>query len=308
MVKNIGSEYLAGDEFRTRHIGPDNSDRTAMLKVMGLDTIDDLIFKIVPESILQTAPLELEDAQSESTILEHMQWLSSKNKTMVSLIGQGYYSCHVPSVIRRNVLENPGWYTSYTPYQPEISQGRLEALLNFQTLVADLTGLPIANASLLDEASAAAEAMTLIRRQSKSKSRLFFVSDNCFQQTIDVMLTRAGPLDIEIVVGGEDSDFSSLDVFGALLQYAGADGQIIDWGQSIGTIHDRGGLVAMAADPLMLVLLKSPGELGADVAIGSMQRFGVPMFNGGPHAAFLSTRDEFKRAMPGRIVGVSHDS
>ncbi len=307
MVELESGKHLTGDEFRTRHIGPGNSDRSAMLKEMGFETLDELIDKIVPRSIRHSGSLELDEALSEPALLKKMQSLSDRNRVMVSLIGQGYYDCHVPSVIRRNVLENPGWYTSYTPYQPEISQGRLEALLNFQTLVADLTGLPIANASLLDEASAAAEAMMLIRRQSKSESRRFFVSNNCFRQTIDVLQTRADPLDIEIVIGGEDSDFSSLDIFGALLQYSGADGQITDWRQRIRTIQEQGGLVAMAADPLMLALLKSPGELGADVAVGSTQRFGVPMFNGGPHASFLSARETHKRAMPGRIVGVSHD-
>ena len=294
-------------EFLGRHVGPNEEEQKVMLDIIGAGSLDELMLKIVPEAIQDKGDLDLSPPMTEAQLLAHLKQLGQQNKEMISLIGQGYYGCYLPSVIKRNVLENPGWYTSYTPYQPEISQGRLEALINFQTLVIDLTGLPVTNASLLDEATAAAEAVSMMRRQSKSKSVKLFVSDNCFAQTLDVIKTRTEPLDIEVIVGGEDSDFSKLDVFGAILQYSGANGEIVDWRDAVQQLQANGALVAIAADPLMLTLAMSPGQLGADIAFGSMQRFGIPMFLGGPHAAFLAADEKHKRAMPGRIVGVSHD-
>ncbi|MGI9378016.1 MAG: glycine dehydrogenase (aminomethyl-transferring), partial [Methyloligellaceae bacterium] len=294
-------------EFLNRHVGPGEEEQKTMLEFIGAGSLDELMLKIVPESIQDDSDLDLSPPMTEAELLTHLKQLGQQNKEMISLIGQGYYGCYTPSVIKRNILENPGWYTSYTPYQPEISQGRLEALINFQTLVIDLTGLPVTNASLLDEATAAAESVSIMRRQSKSKSNKLFVSDNCFSQTLDVIRTRTEPLDIEVVVGGANTNFSELDVFGAVLQYSGSNGEIVDWRSAVLQLQGTGALVAIAADPLMLTLAMSPGEMGADIAFGSMQRFGIPMFLGGPHAAFLASDERHKRAMPGRIVGVSHD-
>ena len=294
-------------EFLNRHVGPGEEEQKTMLEFIGAGSLDELMLKIVPESIQDDSDLDLSPPMTEAELLTHLKQLGQQNKEMISLIGQGYYGCYTPSVIKRNILENPGWYTSYTPYQPEISQGRLEALINFQTLVIDLTGLPVTNASLLDEATAAAESVSIMRRQSKSKSNKLFVSDNCFSQTLDVIRTRTEPLDIEVVVGGANTNFSELDVFGAVLQYSGSNGEIVDWRSAVQQLQGTGALVAIAADPLMLTLAMSPGEMGADIAFGSMQRFGIPMFLGGPHAAFLASDERHKRAMPGRIVGVSHD-
>ena len=298
-------------EFEGRHIGSVGSEQE-MLDTIGVGSIEELIDKTVPESIRLTAPLNVPDALSEAGMLLHLKDLSLKNKICRNYIGLGYYGTLTPSVILRNIFENPGWYTQYTPYQAEISQGRLESLLNFQTMVSDLTGLPIANASLLDEATAAAEAMNLLyhdtNKGNSGKAQLFFVDQHCFEQTIDVVITRAAPLGIKVVVGDYKTAELTTEYFGALIQYPNSKGAIEDYKQFIATMHGLGGGVAMATDLLALTLLTSPGELGADVAFGSSQRFGVPMGFGGPHAAFFAAKDEFKRSMPGRIIGVSIDA
>jgi glycine dehydrogenase len=296
------------EEFSDRHIGPDEASTRAMLEALGLESLDALTAKAVPASIRVTKPLALPGPRTEAQVLEELRAIAAANRIHKSFIGLGYYGTHTPAVIQRNVLENPAWYTAYTPYQPEISQGRLEALLNFQTMVADLTGMDIANASLLDEATAAAEAMALARRASKSTSNRFFVSSDCFPQTIEVVRTRAAPLGLEVVVGDHATDLEGLDCFGALFQYPTATGHVHDYSAAARSVHDRGGLVVVAADLLSLTLLKPPGEFGADVAVGSTQRFGVPMGYGGPHAAYFATRDVHKRQMPGRVVGVSIDA
>ncbi|WP_282363455.1 aminomethyl-transferring glycine dehydrogenase [Pseudomonas sp. PS01297] len=296
------------NEFIARHIGPRQADEQAMLTTLGFDSLQALSASVIPEGIKGTSVLNLPAGQSEADALASIKAIAAKNQLHKTYIGQGYYNCHTPSPILRNLLENPAWYTAYTPYQPEISQGRLEALLNFQTLISDLTGLPIANASLLDEATAAAEAMTFCKRLSKNKtSERFFASRHCHPQTLDVLRTRAEPLGIEVVVGDERelSDLSSF--FGALLQYPASNGDVFDYRDLVERFHAANALVAVAADLLALTLLTPPGEFGADVAIGSAQRFGVPLGFGGPHAAYFSTRDAFKRDMPGRLVGMSVD-
>ena len=294
-------------DFIDRHIGPGESDRKAMLAQLGFESMDTFINKVVPAAILKKDELPLGAARSEPEVLDELRKIASKNQLFKSYIGMGYYNTHTPAVILRNLLENPAWYTAYTPYQPEISQGRLEALLNFQTMISDLTGMEIANASLLDEATAAAEAMTFCQRVSKSKSKVFFVSQECFPQTIDVVRTRAEPIGIEIVVG-DHKDLDQHDCFGVLLQYPALDGEIHDYADTVAKAHARNALVVVAADLLALTVLTPPGEFGADVAIGSAQRFGVPLGYGGPHAAYFATRDANKRLMPGRVVGVSIDS
>lgn len=296
------------DEFVARHIGPDAKDQRHMLEQLGLPTIQALIDEVVPGTILARDQLSLDDGCSEQQALAELKTIASKNQLFKTFIGQGYYNCHTPGVILRNILENPAWYTAYTPYQPEISQGRLEALLNYQTLITDLTGMDISNASLLDEATAAAEAMALCRNASKSKSSTFFVAADCLPQTIDVLRTRAKPMGIELVIADPLKDLAATDCFGVLLQYPGVDGVIRDYRQTVEEAHTKGALVVMAADILSLMLLKSPGELGADVAVGSSQRFGVPLGGGGPHAAYMGIRDKLKRLMPGRLVGVSVDN
>ncbi|HLY58034.1 MAG TPA: aminomethyl-transferring glycine dehydrogenase, partial [Stellaceae bacterium] len=297
---------VAGEfDFAARHIGPSAAERRDMLRTVGADSLDALIAETVPGSIRQAAPLDLGSALGEAEMLRALRGIAARNRVCISLIGQGYHGTVLPPVIQRNVLENPAWYTAYTPYQPEISQGRLEALLNFQTLVADLTGLDIANASLLDEASAAAEAMAMAKRVAKSTSPRFFVDRACHPQTIAVVRTRAEPLGWEVVVGDPAVDLDPTDVFGALFQYPGSDGEIRDFRPAIQRLHEAGAIAVMAADPLALTILVPPGELGADVAVGSMQRFGMPMGFGGPHAAYIATRDAYKRALPGRLVGVS---
>ncbi|MFJ7883885.1 aminomethyl-transferring glycine dehydrogenase [Pseudomonas sp. NPDC096917] len=296
------------NEFIARHIGPRQADEHAMLATLGFESLEALSASVIPESIKGTSVLNLPAGQSEADALASIKAIAAKNQLCKTYIGQGYYNCHTPSPILRNLLENPAWYTAYTPYQPEISQGRLESLLNFQTLISDLTGLPIANASLLDEATAAAEAMTFCKRLSKNKtSNSFFASSHCHPQTLDVLRTRAEPLGIEVVVGDERelSDVSTF--FGALLQYPASNGDVFDYREQVARFHAANALVAVAADLLALTLLTPPGEFGADVAIGSAQRFGVPLGFGGPHAAYFSTRDAFKRDMPGRLVGVSVD-
>ncbi len=296
------------NEFIARHIGPRQADEHAMLATLGFESLEALSASVIPESIKGTSVLNLPAGQSEADALASIKAIAAKNQLCKTYIGQGYYNCHTPSPILRNLLENPAWYTAYTPYQPEISQGRLESLLNFQTLISDLSGLPIANASLLDEATAAAEAMTFCKRLSKNKtSHSFFASSHCHPQTLDVLRTRAEPLGIDVVVGDERelSDVSTF--FGALLQYPASNGDVFDYRELVERFHAVNALVAVAADLLALTLLTPPGEFGADVAIGSAQRFGVPLGFGGPHAAYFSTRDAFKRDMPGRLVGVSVD-
>ncbi|MBD8602448.1 aminomethyl-transferring glycine dehydrogenase [Pseudomonas sp. CFBP 8771] len=296
------------NEFIARHIGPGPADEQAMLDFLGFDSLDALSASVIPESIKGTSVLGLSAGQSEADALAAIKAIAQQNQLFKNYIGQGYYNTHTPAPILRNLLENPAWYTAYTPYQPEISQGRLEALLNFQTLISDLTGLPIANASLLDEATAAAEAMTFCKRLSKNKnSQRFFASSHCHPQTLAVLITRAEPLGIEVVIGDEHELADTDGFFGALLQYPASNGDIFDYRELVKRFHAGNALVAVAADLLALTLLSPPGEFGADVAIGSAQRFGVPLGFGGPHAAYFSTRDSFKRDMPGRLVGVSVD-
>jgi glycine dehydrogenase len=267
---------LANEEFIHRHIGPSPRQITEMLAALGLSSLEELIATTVPADIRLDQPIQLTPPQSEQQALKRLRYFASKNQVFKSYLGMGYYGTHVPPVIQRNVLENPGWYTAYTPYQAEISQGRLEALLNFQQMVMDLTGMEMANASLLDEATAAAEAMALARRSAKSASSVFFVADDVHPQTIDVVRTRAKYLGFEIVVGAVD-EFAGQDFFGALLQYPGTFGDVRDFLPFISQAHDQGALVAVACDLLSLTLLKPPGELQADIAVGSAQRFGVPM-------------------------------
>ncbi|MDJ0736189.1 MAG: aminomethyl-transferring glycine dehydrogenase [Nostocaceae cyanobacterium] len=294
-------------DFTQRHIGPKFDHIQKMLEVLGIDSLDTLIDKTVPPAIRLSHPLQLPAAQSEYAALAKLKEIASKNQVYRSYIGMGYYDCITPGVIQRNILENPGWYTAYTPYQPEIAQGRLEALLNFQTMIIELTGLEIANASLLDEATAAAEAMSMSYGVTKHKANAFFVSQDCHPQTIDVLQTRARPLGIKIIIGDHQSFDFSEPVFGAILQYPATDGRIYDYRAFIEGAHAAGALVTVAADPLSLTLLTPPGEFGADIAVGSTQRFGIPLGYGGPHAAYFATKQEYKRQVPGRIVGVSKD-
>lgn len=294
--------------FARRHIGPSARDVTAMLETVGAKSVDALMAETLPASIRQAAPLDLGKPLSETEAIAHMSELARQNQVFTSLIGQGYSGTILPAVIQRNILENPAWYTAYTPYQPEISQGRLEALFNFQTMICDLTGLDVANASLLDEATAAAEAMALAERHSKVEAKAFFVDKDVHPQTLAVMRTRAEPLGWSLVVGDPLTDLAKSDVLGALLQYPGTSGAVRDLRPAIAALKAKGALAIVAADLLALTLLASPGELGADIAIGSAQRFGVPMGYGGPHAAYMAVRDALKRSLPGRIVGLSVDS
>ncbi|MDF1621450.1 aminomethyl-transferring glycine dehydrogenase [Pseudothioclava nitratireducens] len=298
--------YDTYDFANRRHIGPSPAEMAEMLKVVGVETLDQLIDETVPRAIRQDEPLSWAPL-TEHALLQKLRKVAEKNEVMTSLIGQGYYGTVTPPAIQRNILENPAWYTAYTPYQPEIAQGRLEALLNYQTMVADLTGLPVANASLLDEATAAAEAMAMAQRSAKSKATAFFVDQSCHPQTIEVIRTRALPLGIEVIVGAPEA-LEPETVFGAIFQYPGTYGHVRDFTDLCEKLHEAKALAVVATDLLALCLLKEPGAMGADIAIGSAQRFGVPMGYGGPHAAFMSCRDELKRAMPGRIVGVSIDS
>src|SRR5438094_3271018 len=301
------ADLLGKEEFAGRHLGPDDAAQREMLAALGVDSLDALVREVVPAAIRLKEPLKLGEPETELQALAELSAHAVHNEVWRNYIGMGYYGTHTPAVIQRNVMENPGWYTAYTPYQAEISQGRLEALLNFQQLVIDLTGLPVANASLLDEATAAAEAMAMIRRSSKSKAAAFFVDAAAHQQVLSVMRTRAQWLGIELVAG-DPQKLDPAAVFGAHLQYPDTYGRIRDWSQTIGAVHAAQGLVSVGTDLLALMLLRSPGAMGADVAIGSAQRFGVPMGYGGPHAAFMACRDEHKRAMPGRIIGVSRDA
>ena len=301
--------YQAYDFANRRHIGPSPGEMDEMLKAIGFDSLDALIDATVPPAIRSKDPLGWRAPMSERDVFFHMKRIAGKNKVLTSLIGQGYYGTTTPAPILRNILENPAWYTAYTPYQPEISQGRLEALLNFQTMVSDLTGLEVANASLLDEATAAAEAMAMAHRGSRSKTNnaAFFVDRNCHPQTVAVIRTRAEPLGIDVIEADPD-EMDPGAVFGAIFQYPGTYGHVRDFTDQIAALHDHKGIAVVAADILALSLLKSPGEMGADIAIGSTQRFGVPMGYGGPHAAYMATTDKLKRTMPGRIIGVSIDS
>ena len=301
------TDYLPYDFANRRHIGPSPAEMAHMLETLGLSSLEALIDETLPKSIRQKTPLNFGKPKSERALLNHMRITASKNKVLTSLIGQGYHGTVTPPVIQRNILENPAWYTAYTPYQPEISQGRLEALLNYQTMISDLTGLEIANASLLDEATACAEAMTMAERVAKSKTKGFFIDENCHEQNIEVMKTRARPLGIEIIVGDPNS-LNPTQVFGAIFQYPGTLGHVRDFTSHIEKLHENKAIAVIAADPLSLTLLKEPGAMGADIAIGSTQRFGVPVGYGGPHAAYMATKDAYKRSMPGRLVGVSIDA
>ncbi len=303
--------FRSTDHFVNRHIGPDADQTEAMLRVIGAASVDELIDQTIPHNIRRREKLNLPDAQSEFNYLRELKKKASKNKVFRTYIGMGYYNTIVPAAIRRNVLENPGWYTQYTPYQAEIAQGRLEALLNFQTMVSDLTGMPVANASLLDEGTAAAEAMHMfwgLKNKKDSNHNKFFISSLCFPQTIDVIKTRAGFLGIEIIVGDYNTAVIDKDFFGALLQYPAKNGSVNDYRTFIEKCHSVECYVCVASDLLALTLLTPPGEFGADCVVGNSQRLGVPMGYGGPHAAFFATKDDYKRILPGRIIGVSVDS
>ncbi len=295
------------DAFLERHIGPNDAEIAHMLRTVGHDSLESLTDAIVPGSIKSASPLALPEAISEVEAIAKIRAVASRNQVFRSFIGQGYYGTHTPNVILRNILENPAWYTAYTPYQAEISQGRMEALINFQTMCADLTGMEIANASLLDEATAAAEAMTLAKRSGKSKSNVFAVSQGVHPQTLEVLRTRAEPMGIELAVAA-DADLAGVEAFGVLLQYPDTFGHANDYRALADAVHARGGLVCVATDLLALALLTPPGEWGADIVVGNTQRFGVPFGFGGPHAAFMACRDAFKRSMPGRLIGVSIDA
>ncbi|MDE2307750.1 MAG: aminomethyl-transferring glycine dehydrogenase subunit GcvPA, partial [Xanthomonadaceae bacterium] len=305
-------ELESHDAFIARHIGPNDAEIAHMLRTVGHDSLEALTDAIVPAKIKSAAPLALPPAMTEVEALAKIRAVASKNRVFRSFIGQGYYGTHTPNVILRNVLENPAWYTAYTPYQAEISQGRMEALINFQTMCADLTGMEIANASLLDEATAAAEAMTLAKRSAKAKGNAIVVSGDTHPQTLEVMRTRAEPLGLTITQANSaeewDAAIAADDYFAALIQYPASSGWLMDWNDDVAKIHAKGALAIFATDLLALTLLKTPGEMGADIVIGNSQRFGVPFGFGGPHAAFMACRDAYKRSMPGRLIGVSIDA
>ena len=301
------AELEARDAFAARHIGPNAEDEAAMLAALGYSSRDALIDAVIPVGIRRKSALDLPSARTEAGALSELKEIAAKNRVFRSFIGQGYYGTHLPGVILRNILENPAWYTAYTPYQPEIAQGRLEALINFQTMVCDLTGMAIANASMLDEATAAAEAMAMCARSAERRGKTFFVADSVLPQTIDVVRTRAAPLGIGIQTGVAEAALAA-DSFGVLLQYPAVNGDVNAYRDLVQALHARGAMVVVAADLLALTLLSPPGEWGADVVVGSAQRFGVPLGFGGPHAAYFATRDELKRSMPGRLVGVTLDS
>ncbi|KRS11488.1 glycine dehydrogenase [Roseovarius atlanticus] len=301
------TDYLPYDFANRRHIGPSPEEMAEMYAVLGVKDLDHLIDETVPKSIRQAETLDFGKPKSERELMHEMRMVAGRNKVLVSLIGQGYHGTVTPPAIQRNIFENPAWYTAYTPYQPEISQGRLEALLNFQTMICDLTGLEVANASLLDEATACAEAMTMAQRVAKSKAKAFFVDRDCHPQNIAVVQTRAKPLGIEVIVGDPEK-MEADKVFGALFQYPGTYGHVRDFTPQMEALHGADAVGIVSADPLALTLLKEPAAMGADIAVGSVQRFGVPMGYGGPHAAYMACRDAYKRAMPGRIVGVSVDA
>jgi glycine dehydrogenase len=310
MTRPSLSQLEATDAFISRHIAPSDAEQAKMLAVLGYADRTALIDAIVPANIRRHDVLPLADftePKTEQAALAQLKALAGKNKVLKSFIGQGYYNTHTPGVILRNIFENPAWYTAYTPYQPEISQGRLEAMLNFQTMITDLTGMDIANASMLDEGTAAAEAMTLIQRVGKSNSNVFYVAADVLPQTLEIIHTRAKPLGIEVrICNGTDA--LENECFGVLLQYPGVNGDVRDYREYAAAIHAKGGMVIAAADLLALTLITPPGEWGADVVVGNSQRFGVPLGFGGPHAGYMSTRDAFKRSMPGRLVGVTVDA
>ena len=301
------------DAFALRHIGPRENDLPHMLKTIGVETLDQLIFETIPADIRLKSDLDLEPAMTEYEFAKHIAELGKKNKVFQSYIGLGYNQAIVPAVIQRNILENPGWYTAYTPYQAEIAQGRLEAILNFQTTVIELSGMEIANASLLDEGTAAAEAMALLfdvrsREQKKNNVCKFFVSEEILPQTLSVLQTRSTPIGVELVVGNHETFDFSTEFYGAILQYPGKFGQVHDYAGFIAKAKIAEIKVAVAADILSLVMLTPPGEMGADVVLGTTQRFGIPLGYGGPHAAYFATKAEYKRSMPGRIIGVTIDT
>ena len=306
-ISFVPTDYDPYDFANRRHIGPSPEEMREMLAELGVATLDELIEQTVPADLRQNAPLDFGAPLSERELIYHLRQVAKKNKVFTTMIGQGFYGTVCPPAIQRNILENPSWYTAYTPYQPEISQGRLEALLNFQTMVTDLTGLDIANASLLDEATAAAEAMTMAQRVAQSSAPGFFIDINCHPQNIEVMRTRAEPLGIEVITG-EPDDLDPTRVFAAIFQYPGTYGHIRDFSDAIAALHEAGAIGIVIADPLALTLLKEPGAMGADIAVGSTQRFGVPMGFGGPSAAYMACKDAYKRNLPGRIVGVSVDA
>ena len=312
MTRETLTDLEQRDDFIRRHIGPGDEQIAAMLDILGLKTLDELIHKVVPESIIIDEALDIGTDKTERGTLSYLRRMSERNKVFVSMIGMGYYGAKMPSVLLRNVFENPGWYTAYTPYQAEVSQGRLETLITFQQMVMDLTGMEVANASLLDEATAAAEAMAMAHRLCKTKANTFFVADDCHPQTLAVINTRGGSLGFDIVQGDPydalGAGLENHDLFGVLVQYPGSGGAVRDIRPVIEAAHQKGALVTVASDLLALVLMKPPGEMDADIVVGSSQRFGVPMGYGGPHAAFFATRDAFKRQMPGRIIGRSVDS
>ena len=298
-------------EFIARHIGISPEDEALMLQAIGEKSRKELIASIVPRSIARTSKMDIPAAITEAAALAELKVLAGKNRQFKNFIGQGYYGTHTPGVILRNILENPAWYTAYTPYQAEISQGRMEALVNFQTMVCDLTGMPIANASMLDEATAAAEAMTLAKRSVKSKSNVFVVAGDCHPQTIEVIQTRAKPLGITVLLANSAAQWTDAlagDYFAVLAQYPSTSGRIDDLRGDVTTVHAKQAGFIVAADLLALTLLAPPGEWDADIVVGTTQRFGMPLCNGGPHAAYMACRDEYKRSMPGRLVGVSVDS
>src|ERR1700758_127256 len=299
------------DMFVNRHNGPREEEVNQMLEKIGVSSVDELINQTVPEQIRLKKPLKVGAALTEFQYTKHLRALSKKNKVFRSYIGLGYYNTIVPAVVQRNVLENPGWYTAYTPYQAEIAQGRLEALLNFQTTIIDLTGMPIANASLLDEATASAEAMFMFhnnRGKNKLNAEKFFVSNTCFPQTIDVVKTRAVPVGIEVVVGDANTVSFDDSFFGALIQYPDINGEVTNYKNFVATAHSKEVQVCVASDLMALTLLTPPGEWGADCVVGNSQRFGVPLGYGGPHAAFFTCKEDYKRLIPGRIIGVSIDA
>ena len=295
--------------FFRRHIGNSEQEQKKMLNELGYKNIKELISKTVPGNIHFKEPLTIGEPNSEYEALRKLKNISKQNKIYSNFIGMGYYGTYIPNVILRNLLENPGWYTSYTPYQPEVAQGRLEMLLNFQQMIIDFTGMDIANASLLDEGTAAAEAMGMSHRINKKDSKIVFLSENCHPQTIDVVKTRAEPLGLKVIIGKNEKDLEKIaeDIVCGIIQYPGSLGELKDPSELISKIHKKSGKAILICDLLSLALIKTPAELGADIAVGSSQRFGIPMGYGGPHAAFFATRDEYKRSMPGRIVGVSVD-
>src|SRR5687768_8525904 len=307
-IKHVEAAIPPAESFVSRHVGPDENDVAEMLKTLGFQSLDALIDATIPQKIRLRGGLDLPKGMTEPEVLSYLRSMASKNQVFRSFIGMGYSDCITPPVIQRNILENPGWYTAYTPYQAEIAQGRLEALLNFQTMVMDLTAMEIANASLLDEATAAAEAMSLSHGSVKGERSRYFVADDCHPQTIDVVKTRAAAKGWEVVVGDWRGFTFDDATFGVLVQYPTTEGAVLDYRELCERAHAGGALVTVAADLLSLALLTPPGEWGADVVVGNTQRFGVPLGYGGPHAAYFATRDDFKRLIPGRIIGVSRDA